>query len=139
MVRVKTTSVSSARIPFPELAGRLRLTQREIKLLLAIDRGAAVVVPHPEGDRSRLETVTAALSDILLLVGDDELVGRWLRAPTARRGKTSPLEEVAWAEGDRQIAFVAPTTWKGETVGRLVFLHPLTTPSIVDEVLATLR
>jgi glutamate/tyrosine decarboxylase-like PLP-dependent enzyme len=40
---------------------------------------------------------------------------------------------------DRQIAFVAPTTWKGETVGRLVFLHPLTTESIVDEVLATLR
>jgi glutamate/tyrosine decarboxylase-like PLP-dependent enzyme len=39
----------------------------------------------------------------------------------------------------RQIAFVAPTTWKGETVGRLAFLHPLTTDTIVDEVLDTLR
>lgn len=47
----------------------------------------------------------------------------------------------AWAADllDRGIAFVAPTTWKGETVGRLVFLNPLTTPAIVDEVLATLR
>ena len=40
---------------------------------------------------------------------------------------------------DRGTAFVAPTTWKGETVGRLVFLHPLTTDEIVDEVIATLR
>lgn len=39
----------------------------------------------------------------------------------------------------RQIAFVAPSTWKGETVGRLVFLHPLTTNDIVDEVIDTLR
>jgi len=40
---------------------------------------------------------------------------------------------------DRQIAFVAPTSWKDETVGRLVFLHPLTTCEIVDEVIDTLR
>ena len=39
----------------------------------------------------------------------------------------------------RRIAFVAPTTWKGETVGRLVFLHPLTTNTIVDEVIDSLR
>lgn len=40
---------------------------------------------------------------------------------------------------ERGVAFVAPTTWKGETVGRLVFLHPLTTEAIIDEVLETLR
>jgi aromatic-L-amino-acid decarboxylase len=40
---------------------------------------------------------------------------------------------------DRRIAFVAPTNWKGETVGRMVFLHPLTTAEIVDEVIDTLR
>ncbi len=47
----------------------------------------------------------------------------------------------AWARDllEREVAFVAPTTWKGETLGRLVFLHPLTTRAIVDEVLATLR
>jgi glutamate/tyrosine decarboxylase-like PLP-dependent enzyme len=40
---------------------------------------------------------------------------------------------------DRQIAFVAPTSWKGETLGRLVFLHPDTTSEIIDEVIASLR
>jgi glutamate/tyrosine decarboxylase-like PLP-dependent enzyme len=34
-----------------------------------------------------------------------------------------------------QIALVIPTTWKGETVARLAFLHPDTTLDIVDEVL----
>ena len=39
---------------------------------------------------------------------------------------------------DEGIAFVAPTTWKGEPVGRLVFMHPRTTEAIVDEVVASL-
>jgi aromatic-L-amino-acid/L-tryptophan decarboxylase len=46
----------------------------------------------------------------------------------------------AWATDllERKIAFVAPTTWKGEPVGRLVFLHPETTTQIVDEIIGTL-
>jgi glutamate/tyrosine decarboxylase-like PLP-dependent enzyme len=36
------------------------------------------------------------------------------------------------------VAFVTPTRWKGEVVGRLVFLHPDTDPGVVDEVLARL-
>ena len=36
------------------------------------------------------------------------------------------------------IAFVAPSTWKGEPVGRLVFLHPGTPESVIDEIAATL-
>lgn len=38
-----------------------------------------------------------------------------------------------------QTAFVTHSAWRGETVARLVFLHPGTTTSMVDEVLATLR
>jgi len=38
----------------------------------------------------------------------------------------------------QQIAFVTSSTWRGETVGRLVFLHPATTTAMVDEVLAAL-
>ena len=55
-----------------------------------------------------------------------------------KRGWDAPRE--AWARDvlEREIVFVAPTRWKGETVGRLVFLHPLTTEAIVDEVLETL-
>jgi len=40
---------------------------------------------------------------------------------------------------DQQVAFVTSTSWRGETVGRLVFLHPGTTSTMVDEVLAELN
>ena len=40
---------------------------------------------------------------------------------------------------DDGIAFVAPTTWRGEPVGRLVFMHPRTPTALVDEILATTR
>ncbi len=47
----------------------------------------------------------------------------------------------AWSRRllDDGVAFVTPTRWKGETVGRLVFLHPDTDLAVVDEVLARLR
>ena len=37
-----------------------------------------------------------------------------------------------------QCAFVTHSKWQGEPVGRLAFLHPGTTPAMVDEVLGTL-
>ncbi len=37
-----------------------------------------------------------------------------------------------------QRAFVTSSSWRGEVVGRLVFLHPATTTDMVDEVLAEL-
>ena len=46
----------------------------------------------------------------------------------------------AWARRllDDGVAFVAPTTWRGEPVGRLVFMHPLTPTSLIDEIIASL-
>ena len=38
-----------------------------------------------------------------------------------------------------QCAFVTHSKWQGQPVGRLAFLHPATTPAMVDEILATLR
>ena len=38
-----------------------------------------------------------------------------------------------------QIGFVTPTVWEGETVARFAFLHPGTTPGMVEEILATMR
>jgi hypothetical protein len=35
-------------------------------------------------------------------------------------------------------AFVAPTTHKGEAVGRLVFMHPSTPSSVIDEMMVSL-
>jgi hypothetical protein len=37
-----------------------------------------------------------------------------------------------------QVAFVAPTTFRGEPMGRVVFMHPHTPPSIVDELMESL-
>jgi glutamate/tyrosine decarboxylase-like PLP-dependent enzyme len=39
---------------------------------------------------------------------------------------------------EQQIGFVTPTSWEGETVARLAFLHPGTTLAMVDEILATM-
>ena len=36
---------------------------------------------------------------------------------------------------DEGVAFVAPSTWRGDPVGRLVFLHPDTPTSVIDEIL----
>lgn len=47
----------------------------------------------------------------------------------------------AWSDRllQQQLAFVTPSKWNGETVGRLAFLHPGTTRGMVDEVLAALE
>jgi len=37
-----------------------------------------------------------------------------------------------------QIGFVTPTTWEGETVARLAFLHPGTTVAMIEEIVATM-
>ncbi len=57
-----------------------------------------------------------------------------------RREGWSAADYDRWADDllQSQIAFVTSTQWHGETVGRLVFLHPGTTTGMVDEVLATL-
>ena len=37
------------------------------------------------------------------------------------------------------IGFVLPSKWKGETILRFAVLHPSTSESMIDEILATLR
>jgi glutamate/tyrosine decarboxylase-like PLP-dependent enzyme len=39
---------------------------------------------------------------------------------------------------EEQRAFVTSSKWRGETVGRLAFLHPATTLEMVDEVIEAL-
>jgi glutamate/tyrosine decarboxylase-like PLP-dependent enzyme len=39
----------------------------------------------------------------------------------------------------RQIAFVTPTKWEGETVARVTFLHPNTSEALVREILESMR
>ncbi len=57
-----------------------------------------------------------------------------------RRQGWGPSEYEQWSRRllESQRAFVTSSGWRGETVGRLVFLHPATTTDMVDEVLAAL-
>lgn len=57
-----------------------------------------------------------------------------------RRHGWTALEYEAWSRRllEEQRAFVTASGWRGETVGRLVFLHPATTTEMIDEVLAEL-
>ena len=58
-----------------------------------------------------------------------------------RRRGWSPADYDAWSKKllAEQVAFVTPSSWEGETVGRLVFLHPGTTAAMVEEILAATR
>jgi aromatic-L-amino-acid/L-tryptophan decarboxylase len=57
-----------------------------------------------------------------------------------RRDGWGTAEWKAWATEllDTGTAFVAPSTYKGEPVGRLVFMHPRTPMSIIDELMLSL-
>ena len=57
-----------------------------------------------------------------------------------RRDGWGREEWADWAAGllRDQVAFVAPSTYRGEPMGRLVFMHPRTPLPIVDELMASL-
>jgi glutamate/tyrosine decarboxylase-like PLP-dependent enzyme len=57
-----------------------------------------------------------------------------------RRKGWSPAQYEDWSVQllARQIGFVTPTTWEGETVARLAFLHPGTTLAMVQEIVDTM-
>lgn len=57
-----------------------------------------------------------------------------------RRHGWGHADWAAWAAGllRDQIAFVAPSTYRGEPMGRCVFMHPRTPLTIVDELMASL-
>jgi glutamate/tyrosine decarboxylase-like PLP-dependent enzyme len=54
-----------------------------------------------------------------------------------RRLGWKPSDYDRWAQAlhDEQIAFIPPTKWEGETIGRFAFLHPHTTMDLVKEIL----
>ena len=54
-----------------------------------------------------------------------------------RRPGWKPSDYDAWARAlhDEEIAFIPPSKWEGETVGRFAFLHPHTTMDLVREIL----
>jgi glutamate/tyrosine decarboxylase-like PLP-dependent enzyme len=57
-----------------------------------------------------------------------------------RRVGWAPDDYQRWSDDllTTQTAFVTPSSWHGETVARLAFLHPATSLELVDEILATM-
>ena len=87
---------------------------------------------------SRVRPLEFALDLHSKLLGGNEL----LREPELavilfRRTGWDAADYQAWS--DRlladQVAFVTPSAWEGETVGRLVFLHPHTSIDLVQTVI----
>lgn len=94
--------------------------------------------------RDAIETVLAtarAAARLIDAAGHLELV----REPElsvvmfTRRGWTRPDYD-AWSERilHRQVGFVVPSSWEGEPIGRLCFLHPDTTMEMVSEIIDSL-
>jgi aromatic-L-amino-acid/L-tryptophan decarboxylase len=57
-----------------------------------------------------------------------------------RRAGWAAADYYAWSArllGD-QVGFVTPTEWEGETVARFAFLHPDTSPAMVQEIIDTM-
>jgi aromatic-L-amino-acid decarboxylase len=54
-----------------------------------------------------------------------------------RRTGWKPADYDAWAAAlhDEGVAFIPPSKWEGETIGRFAFLHPHTTMELVREIL----
>ena len=85
--------------------------------------------------------LAAAMADALEADPLTELIMRpELGVVLFRRDGWGARQWQAWATGllHAGTAFVAPSTYKGEPVGRLVFMHPRTPVSIVDELMLSL-
>jgi glutamate/tyrosine decarboxylase-like PLP-dependent enzyme len=91
--------------------------------------------------RASLDTTAYAAAQLRSIEGVELALEPELTVLLFRKAGWDSARWQAWARDllEREIAFVAPSRWKGETLGRLVFLHPLTTQAIVDEVIDTLR
>jgi glutamate/tyrosine decarboxylase-like PLP-dependent enzyme len=85
--------------------------------------------------------LAALMADALDECAQTELIMRpELGVVLFRRHGWGKPEWRAWAAQliADEVAFVAPSTYKGEPVGRLVFMHPRTPESIVDELMVSL-
>jgi aromatic-L-amino-acid/L-tryptophan decarboxylase len=94
-----------------------------------------------EAIRASITTTAYAVEQLRSVDGVELVMDPQLTVILFRKQGWEAARWQAWGRDllAREVAFVAPTRWKGETVGRLVFLHPLTTEAIVDEVLTTFR
>ncbi len=97
-----------------------------------IDAHAAAVARGIELAQYAAERIRRA-GPPLELVGEPEL-----SVVLFRRSDWHDDDWRSWSRSllDDDVAFVTPTRWRGETVGRLVFLHPDTPTEVIDEIVS---
>ena len=90
--------------------------------------------------RRGIELATLAADLIRADPNTELIVEPQLSVVLFRRKGWTAQDYAAWGERllVEQQAFVTPSAWQGETVGRLVFLHPGTTDAMVTELIASL-
>lgn len=117
-----------------------QLTRRASGLPLWFALAGHGIGAHREAVRVTIELTARCATAFESLAGVELLMQPELGVVLFRRHGWGRDEWRAWARRllDEQIAFVAPTTWRGEPVGRLVFMHPLTPDSIIEELAASL-
>jgi len=117
-----------------------QLTRRASGLPLWFALAVHGVDAHIEGVRVAVQMADLAASRLSDVPGVSLVMQPTLGVVLFRREGWGRTEWTGWARRvlEAGIAFVAPTTWKGEAVGRLVFLHPRTPASVIDEITATL-
>jgi aromatic-L-amino-acid/L-tryptophan decarboxylase len=91
--------------------------------------------------REAIETAVRLASDTAILIKATPHL-RLIREPDLgvvlfRRVGWEPADYDKWAQAlhDDEVAFIPPTKWEGETVGRFAFLHPGTSMDLVKEIL----
>ena len=112
-----------------------QLTRRATGLPLWFALAVHGVDAHVEAVRVGVRLAGLAAQRFALLPGVEMVMDPPLGVVLFRRQGWDAARWRAWAaqllaDG---VAFVAPTTWKGEPVGRLVFMHPRTPDSIIDQ------
>jgi aromatic-L-amino-acid/L-tryptophan decarboxylase len=118
-----------------------QLTRRASGLPLWFTLAVHGVDAHVAAVRHGIELARRAAAQLAQLADVEVLLPPELSVVLFRRRGWQRAEWARWARDllEAGVAFVAPTTWKHEAVGRLVFMHPRTTDAIVAEVVASLR
>ncbi len=119
----------------------LQLTRRASGLPLWFALATYGVAAHRTAVRAGLDLARRAARRLESIDGVELVTEPQLSVVLFRRRGWRAAEWRSWAAAllAAGTAFVAPTAWRGEPVGRLVFLHPRTDESVIEEIADSLR
>jgi glutamate/tyrosine decarboxylase-like PLP-dependent enzyme len=117
-----------------------QLTRRASGMPLWFALAVHGVDAHVEAVRAGVRLAQLAAARLSATPGVSLVMEPSLGVVLFRRDGWGRAEWTRWGERllADGIAFVAASTWKGEPVGRLVFMHPRTPESVIDEIVVSL-